>query len=89
MGLRLLPLPEEHGGIDADTATLVLVAEELVAGDLDIAYYFKHKWRFTKLVPRLPVELADWVLTELRDNARFLPASATTEREAGSDNNLP
>jgi alkylation response protein AidB-like acyl-CoA dehydrogenase len=89
LGLRLLPLPEEHGGIDADTTTLVLVAEELAAGDLGIAYYFKHNWRFAKLFPRLPGELAQWVLSELRHNPRFLPASATTEHAAGSDNNLP
>src|SRR5262245_19956225 len=58
LGLRLLPLPVEHGGIGVDMTTLALVAEELAAGDLGVAYYFKHNWRFAGLFPRLPRALS-------------------------------
>jgi len=37
MGLRTLVLSEEHGGSGTDTLTCCLVAEELAAGDVDIA----------------------------------------------------
>ena len=37
LGLRSLALPEDDGGADADTLTRCLVAEELAAGDTDVA----------------------------------------------------
>lgn len=37
LGLRTLALAEEAGGADADTLTCCLVAEELAAGDVDVA----------------------------------------------------
>ncbi len=37
MGLRTLALSEEQGGSGADTLTCCLVAEELAAGDIDVA----------------------------------------------------
>jgi alkylation response protein AidB-like acyl-CoA dehydrogenase len=37
MGLRALALSEERGGAGADTLTCCLVAEELAAGDVDLA----------------------------------------------------
>jgi butyryl-CoA dehydrogenase len=89
LGLRVLPLPRDLDGRDADMTTLTLVAEELAVGDLGIAYYFKHNWRFARLLPRLPGRLRQEVLDRLRHDPRFLPASAMTERHAGSDNNLP
>jgi acyl-CoA dehydrogenase len=89
LGLRLLPLPEELGGRSAGVHTLALVSEELAAGDLGVAYYFKHNWRFARQLARLPEQLRDRIVTSLREDPRFLPGSAMTEEHAGSDNNLP
>lgn len=37
MGLRTLALSDEHGGAGADALTCAIVAEELAAGDIDVA----------------------------------------------------
>src|SRR5437868_5112602 len=37
MGLRTLALPEDLGGAGADNLTACIVAEELAAGDVDLA----------------------------------------------------
>jgi alkylation response protein AidB-like acyl-CoA dehydrogenase len=37
LGLRTLALPEDDGGAGADTLTCCIVAEELAAGDVDVA----------------------------------------------------
>lgn len=89
LGLKSLPLPPELGGEDADMVTLCLVAEELAAGDLSVAYFFRHYWRFARLIPRLPQAVRDMVVNGIRGDERFVPASASTEPLAGSDNALP
>jgi len=89
LGLKALPLPPELGGIAADMVTQCLVAEELAAGDVSVAYFFRHYWRFAKLVPRMPAAVRDLVVRGIADDERFVPASASTEPEAGSDNALP
>jgi acyl-CoA dehydrogenase len=65
------------------------VAEELAWGDLSVAYFFRHYWRFAKLIPRLPETVRDMVTTGIASDERFVPASASTEELAGSDNALP
>lgn len=52
LGLKALPLPRELGGINADMVTQCLVAEELAAGDIAAAYFFRHYWRFARLADR-------------------------------------
>ena len=42
LGLRTLMLSEESGGAGADTLTCCIVAEELAAGDVDIASVLAH-----------------------------------------------
>jgi alkylation response protein AidB-like acyl-CoA dehydrogenase len=42
MGLRTLALSENHGGTGADNLTSCIVAEELAAGDVDVAYTLVH-----------------------------------------------
>ena len=42
MGLRTLGLSEEHGGAGADHLTACIVAEELAAGDVDLAFTLTH-----------------------------------------------
>jgi alkylation response protein AidB-like acyl-CoA dehydrogenase len=89
LGLKALPLPAEHGGRGADAVTLCLVAEELAAGDLGVCYFFRHFWRFGRLLQRLAPRWRDWVLDRIANDDRFAPASAVTEPLAGSDNALP
>lgn len=89
LGLKALPLPRDLGGIDADMVTQCLVAEELAAGDLSVAYFFRHYWRFARLVPHLPLPVRDIVVNGIAHDERFVPASASTEAGSGSDNALP
>lgn len=89
LGLKSLPLPRALGGRDADMLTQCLVAEELAAGDISVGYFFRHYWRFARLIPRLPARIQDMVVRGIADDERFVPASASTEESAGSDNALP
>jgi alkylation response protein AidB-like acyl-CoA dehydrogenase len=89
IGLKSLPMPTELGGRDADMVTQCLIAEELAAGDLSVAYFFRHYWRFARLVPRLPAPVRAMVIDGIANDERFVPASASTEDAAGSDNALP
>jgi alkylation response protein AidB-like acyl-CoA dehydrogenase len=89
LGLKGLPLPRELGGRDADMVTQCLVVEELAAADLSVAYFFRHYWRFARMSPRLPAPIRDLVVHGIAHDERFVPASASTEPESGSDNALP
>ncbi len=89
LGLKTLPLRPEHGGRGEDPVTLCLAAEELAAGDLGVCYFFRHYWRFARLIDRLAPRWRDWVLERIATDERFVPASAVTEPGAGSDNALP
>ncbi len=89
LGLKALPLPAEFGGIGADMVTQCLVAEELAAGDVSVGYFFRHYWRFARLVPGMPAPIRDLVVQGIAGDERFVPASASTEPDAGSDNALP
>ncbi len=89
LGLKALPLPRELGGRDADMVTQCLVVEELAAGDISVGYFFRHYWRFARLVPRMPQRIRDIVIRGIAEDERFVPASASTEPAAGSDNALP
>lgn len=66
LGLRTLALPEEAGGAGADTLTCCIVAEELAAGDVDIAAVLSRT-----------AALGGVLFNRLMDDAqreRFLPA---------------
>jgi acyl-CoA dehydrogenase len=89
LGLKQLPLAPEHGGRGADAVTLCRVAEELAAGDLGVCYFFRHFWRFGRLIDRLAPRWREWILDRIANDDRFAPASAVTELGAGSDNALP
>jgi alkylation response protein AidB-like acyl-CoA dehydrogenase len=89
LGLKSLPLPRALGGRDADMVTQCLVVEELAAGDISVGYFFRHYWRFARLVARLPEAIRDLVVNGIAGDERFVPASASTESDAGSDNALP
>jgi butyryl-CoA dehydrogenase len=89
LGLKALPLPRDLGGRDADMVTQCLVVEELAAGDISVGYFFRHYWRFARLVPQMPTPIRELVVRGIADDERFVPASASTEPAAGSDNALP
>ncbi len=89
LGLKALPLPRDLGGLNADMVTQCLVAEELAAGDIAAAYFFRHYWRFARLVPRLSRPVRDLIVRGIAEDERFVPASASTEPQSGSDNALP
>ncbi|MFT5180513.1 MAG: alkylation response protein AidB-like acyl-CoA dehydrogenase [Alphaproteobacteria bacterium] len=88
LGLRTLALAEAEGGADADTLTCCLVAEELAAGDADVA-----------AVLAQTAALAGLLFGRLmspEQQGRFLPAFlddkgyhlAYASREAGADTAL-
>ncbi|MBI2755314.1 MAG: acyl-CoA/acyl-ACP dehydrogenase [Chloroflexi bacterium] len=90
LGLKTLPLPTDLGGAGADHLTLALVAEELAIGDVSVCYYFRHYWRFARVIARgLAPGPRAMILDRLLHDERFVPASAMTEPRAGSDNALP
>jgi acyl-CoA dehydrogenase len=89
LGLKTLPLAADFGGRGADAVTLCLVAEELAAGDLGVCYFFRHHWRFGRMLQRLAPRWREWILDRIANDDRFAPASAVTEPLAGSDNALP
>lgn len=89
LGLKALPLRPEDGGSGADAVTLCEVAEELAAGDVGVCYFFRHFWRFGRLIDRLAPRWREWILDRIANDDRFAPASAVTEPAAGSDNALP
>lgn len=89
LGLKSLPLPVELGGIDADMVTQALVVCELAAGDVSVGYFFRHYWRFARIIPRLPESIRQLVVDGIAHDEKFVPASASTEVDAGSDNSVP
>jgi alkylation response protein AidB-like acyl-CoA dehydrogenase len=89
LGLKSIPLPPELGGINADMVTQALVVCELAAADVSVGYFFRHYWRFARLIPRLPDAIRTMVVEGIRHDEKFVPASASTESAAGSDNSVP
>lgn len=71
LGLRSLSLPEDEGGAGADTLTRCLVAEELAAGDTDVA----------AVLAETAVLAGDLFGTMMNDEQRaaFLPAFVEDE----------
>ncbi|WP_415853438.1 acyl-CoA dehydrogenase family protein [Sinomonas sp. G460-2] len=66
-----------------------MVAEELAAGDLSVAYLFKHNWCFSQLVRRLPERLRGETVWRVCSEPEYLLATAVTEVGSGSDNHVP
>ena len=89
LGLKSIPLPPEFGGINADMVTQALVVCELAAADVSVGYFFRHYWRFARLIPRLPEAIRTMVVEGIAHDEKFVPASASTESAAGSDNSVP
>jgi len=88
LGLRALALSEENGGIGADALTSCIVAEELAAGDADIAAILAETSRLAHLIfdRALPQAERDRLLPAFlaADGAQL----AFADREAGADTRL-
>jgi alkylation response protein AidB-like acyl-CoA dehydrogenase len=88
LGLRTLALSEESGGAGADTLTCCIVAEELAAGDVDVAAVLAH-------TAALGGVLFNTLMSD-EQRKRFLPAFvddnryhlALADREAGMESAL-
>ncbi len=88
LGLRTLALSEDNGGIGADALTSCIVAEELAAGDADIAAILTETSRLSHLI-------FDRALPET-ERDRLMPAFlradgaqlAFADREEGTDTRL-
>src|SRR5262245_6786730 len=72
LGLRALALSEDAGGSGADALTCCIVAEELAAGDPDLAAVLGETSRLARL-------LFDRAMTEAQ-REKFLPAFLENER---------
>ncbi|HLH90863.1 MAG TPA: acyl-CoA dehydrogenase family protein [Xanthobacteraceae bacterium] len=88
LGLRTLALSEDNGGIGADALTSCIVAEELAAGDADIAAVLTETSRLAHIIfdRALPEAERDRLLPGFleHDGAHL----AVADREAGSDTRL-
>jgi alkylation response protein AidB-like acyl-CoA dehydrogenase len=88
MGLRTLALSEDNGGTGADNLTACIVAEELAAGDVDLAHTLVYTYALAHV-------LFDRAMNA-EQRARFLPDFveyddyhlAYAEREPGADTAL-
>jgi alkylation response protein AidB-like acyl-CoA dehydrogenase len=88
LGLRTLALSEDNGGIGADALTSCIVAEELAAGDADIAAVLTETSRLAHLIfnRALPEAERDRLLPKfLADDGAHL---AFADREADTDTRL-
>jgi len=90
LGLRTLALPKEYGGAGCDQVTLAIILEELGAGDLGFASMIGQHTKYTDTLVNLCNEeqKSEWIPKLLQDDT-FLLASALTEPDSGTDNQLP
>jgi alkylation response protein AidB-like acyl-CoA dehydrogenase len=88
LGLRTLALSEDNGGIGADALTSCIVAEELAAGDADIAAILTETSRLSHLIfdHGLPQPERDRLLPAFLGNESAQLAFA--DREAETDTRL-
>jgi alkylation response protein AidB-like acyl-CoA dehydrogenase len=88
MGLRTLGLSEDHGGAGADNLTSCIVAEELAAGDVDLAHTLAHTSALGHLLfdQAMSAEQRGRFLGEFAEHDDYHLAYA--DRESGSDTAL-
>lgn len=88
LGLRTLALSEEAGGAGADTLTCCIVAEELAAGDVDVASVLAHTAALGGILfnQLLNDEQRERFLSAFLEDNRYHLALA--DREAGMDTAL-
>jgi alkylation response protein AidB-like acyl-CoA dehydrogenase len=90
IGFRAMTLAEKYGGPGAGLLTTVIVLEEVAAGDLGVAFIVEQTNKFVQMLQwQGTKEQCQRFLIPLRDDGRFLFASAATEADYGSDYFLP
>ncbi|MGH9103819.1 MAG: acyl-CoA dehydrogenase family protein [Acidimicrobiales bacterium] len=90
LGLRTMKLPREHGGLEVDVLTEVVVMEELAVGDCGFAMTLAHAWREGSIMARWTTpEQRERFLPDFIADPTYLTCNASTEDHAGSDHGLP
>jgi alkylation response protein AidB-like acyl-CoA dehydrogenase len=94
VGIRMLGVPEEFGGMELDKATEVgtfaLIAEEVARGDCGLADKLVQNWKISVLLRNLaPRHLQEKWFARLIAEPRLLFAHCLTEPRGASDRWLP
>jgi alkylation response protein AidB-like acyl-CoA dehydrogenase len=94
VGLRMLGVPEEFGGIELDRAsearTFAIIAEEIARGDSGLADKLVQNWKVSVLLRQLaPKHLQEKWFARLVADPQFLLAHCLTEPRGASDRWLP
>ncbi|MFC1861990.1 acyl-CoA dehydrogenase family protein [Chloroflexota bacterium] len=90
IGLKTLALPKEYGGEEADYLTQIVIIDELAFVDATCSKTISQCWKIPQQIVNFGTEdQRDRFLTAMRDEPTYMIASATTEPDWGSDNQLP
>ena len=94
IGIRTLGVPEEHGGVQLESAaevrTFALIAEEIARGDSGLADKLVQNWKVSVLLRRFaPRHLQEKWFPRLVAEPAFLLAHCLTEPRGASDRWLP
>ena len=86
LGIRTMPLSQQHGGIGADCLTMAAVIEEMARGDQGVAVTLTQNYKLIHLLEKVATEeQKKRYFPQLVDNPRYLMAIATSEPERTSD----
>ena len=86
LGLRLLKVPREHGGLGADCLTEVVVLEELCTGDCGFGMTLQHAWREGWGLSQVTTpEQRERYLRPFLDDPTAITSLAMSEPEVGTD----
>jgi alkylation response protein AidB-like acyl-CoA dehydrogenase len=94
IGIRMLGVPEEFGGIELERGTEVqtfaLIAEEIARGDSGLSDKLVQNWKVSVLLRNLaPRHLQEKWFKRLVEDPQFLLAHCLTEPRGASDRWLP
>jgi alkylation response protein AidB-like acyl-CoA dehydrogenase len=94
IGIRILGVPEEYGGIEFDkvseVATFAIIAEEIARGDSGLADKLVQNWKVSVLLRQFaPKHLQEKWFKRLVAEPQFLMAHCLTEPRGASDRWLP
>jgi alkylation response protein AidB-like acyl-CoA dehydrogenase len=94
IGIRILGVPEEYGGIELDkaseVATFAIIAEEIARGDSGLADKLVQNWKVSVLLRQFaPKHLQEKWFKRLVAEPQFLMAHCLTEPRGASDRWLP
>ena len=82
LGVRILAIPQEYGGLGADAITRLIIQEELGAADIGFADLMReHGWPFASMNK----EQREEFLPKYLEDYKYFIANAHTEPDHGSD----